>query len=65
MVDISMCRNDKCLLKDTCYRYLAEPSGYQSYIIIDKNVETEDDCNSYWECLTDNRRKELNRQWGD
>jgi hypothetical protein len=31
MPDISLCVNDDCPLKDTCYRRQAEPSQLQSY----------------------------------
>lgn len=31
MPDISMCRNKKCPLKDSCYRFRAMPSRHQSY----------------------------------
>lgn len=29
MPDISMCKNERCLQKKTCYRYTAVPSKYQ------------------------------------
>jgi len=32
MPEISMCKNDKCSLKLKCYRYVAVPSKYQSYM---------------------------------
>lgn len=31
MPDITMCPGGDCPLKETCYRYKAEPSDYQSY----------------------------------
>ena len=31
MPDISMCENTACLLREVCYRFMAEPSEYQSY----------------------------------
>ena len=31
MSDISMCGNEKCSIKRKCYRYVAEPNGWQSY----------------------------------
>lgn len=65
MTDITMCRNVDCTIKETCYRFLAEPSEYQAFFVMDKKVETEDDCNHYWKCLTDKERKEWNRQWRD
>lgn len=65
MADIAMCRNHQCLLKFLCYRYLAEPSEYQSMLMIDKPVATEEDCNHFWKCETDKELKQLNRMWRD
>lgn len=31
MPDISMCRNETCPIKNTCYRYTATPNKYQSF----------------------------------
>lgn len=31
MPDISMCANDKCPLRETCYRFKATPNTYQTY----------------------------------
>ena len=31
MPDISMCQNEKCLMKKTCYRFTAVPSIRQVY----------------------------------
>jgi hypothetical protein len=47
MPDISMCQQDKCPVKDTCYRYMATPCPYrQSYMLI---TEFDDDgCRHYW-----------------
>ncbi len=36
MPDISMCQNEKCKLKMECYRYMAKPSGRQSYADFDE-----------------------------
>ena len=44
MPDITMCKNNKCSKKDTCYRFKAKPDTYQSYFIDMK----EKDCDSYW-----------------
>jgi len=42
MVDISMCANNECELRSTCYRYRAIPSQYrQSYSVFNCN-NTED-----------------------
>ena len=31
MPDITMCRGEKCPLKEICYRHTAKPDRYQSY----------------------------------
>lgn len=31
MPDTSMCANQQCKQKDTCYRFRAQPSQWQSY----------------------------------
>jgi len=31
MPDITMCKGDKCPIKEKCYRYTAEPDEWQSY----------------------------------
>jgi len=31
MPDISMCTNNECPLKETCYRFKAMPSHWQAY----------------------------------
>ena len=31
MADITMCNGEGCEAKETCYRYTAKPSKYQSY----------------------------------
>jgi hypothetical protein len=43
MPDISMCQNDKCKVNKECYRYMAIPSGYQSYANFNEN-----NCVSFW-----------------
>lgn len=40
MTDISMCANDKCTLKETCYRFKATPNKYpQSYSQFKQNKD--------------------------
>lgn len=48
MSDITMCSGDNCPLKETCYRYLAPKSEYQSYFI-DAPVTKNGKCLYYWE----------------
>lgn len=45
MPDISMCRNNLCPLKESCYRFKANPSSYQSYA----DFKYDKGCNYYWE----------------
>jgi len=46
MPDITMCPGTNCLYKETCYRYTAKPSDYQSYFI--EPPFKDDDCKMYW-----------------
>lgn len=46
MADISKCNNRLCRRKDTCYRWVAPASEYQSYIVMENR---EVDCELYWE----------------
>jgi len=42
MPDITMCQNHKCPKRETCYRYTAEPSNWQSYTVF--TSDTVDNC---------------------
>ncbi len=42
-----MCPGNDCPLKETCYRYKAEPSDYQSYFI--DTPYYSGICEHYWE----------------
>jgi DnaJ-class molecular chaperone len=46
MPDITMCSGIDCPYKDSCYRYTAKPSEYQSYFV-DPPIKN-DKCDSYW-----------------
>ena len=48
MADISMCDGKHCKDKDTCYRYTAHPSTYQSYLLLDNKNKDKDTCEYYW-----------------
>lgn len=43
MPDISMCTNNKCILKKKCYRYIAIPNIMQSYSSFNPNDKGECD----------------------
>jgi hypothetical protein len=48
MPDMSMCKGNKCPLRETCYRYKAVANvPIQSYIDSPYNVR-EDKCDFYW-----------------
>ena len=47
MADITMCDNNKCKLKDTCYRFLAERSFMQSYSHFKPHAKLKT-CRMYW-----------------
>jgi hypothetical protein len=50
MPDITMCPGGDCPLKETCYRYKAEPSDYQSYWF--EPPYYAGICEHYWEIET-------------
>ena len=43
MPDISMCRQNKCDKKDTCYRYTTKPSAWQTFAEFNHK-----NCEYYW-----------------
>jgi hypothetical protein len=49
MPDITMCSGIECPLKETCYRYLAKPSFYQSYFFTAPYDKEYESCGHYWE----------------
>ena len=65
MTDISKCNNQNCKIRNTCYRYRAADSDYQSYILIDKNVDSDKDCEHYWKVTSISEVERLNKRWAD
>lgn len=62
MPDISMCINQNCSKKKSCYRFMAEPSDWQSYVNYDHR-----NCKSYWEMdetQAENSKKAVRKQSG-
>ena len=55
MPDISMCMGNDCPLKETCYRYKAKPSEYQSYFM--EAPYKDGDCSHYWEISSKSSKK--------
>lgn len=58
--DITKCCNKECPLRDTCFRFLAEDSLYQSYADF-----KQEDCDWYWPVKDQEELKQLNRIWKD
>lgn len=61
MVDISMCNRRDCKDKQTCFRYLAFPDEYQSYIILDIQDPSKDNCEMYWRCRNAKELAQMNK----
>lgn len=60
MVDIAMCKRKDCPRRMSCFRYIADAEDfYQTYIVIDKNVE--DHCDMYWRCRNGKELAYMNR----
>lgn len=50
MANITKCTNEKCKIKEECYRYTALANKeYQSYMMIDKEVNKPFDCDEFWD----------------
>ena len=47
MPDIAMCSGDECPIKENCYRYLANPSHFQSFFA--PPPYTEEGCDYFWD----------------
>lgn len=59
MPDITMCEDKKCPKKDTCYRFLAEPTPcWQPYFV--NSPRKGKNCEYYWwhDWLTKEKKKE-------
>jgi hypothetical protein len=55
MPDITMCSGDGCVLRNTCYRYLAKPSEFMQSYFVQPPIK-DGRCESYWkDRLTTNR----------
>lgn len=61
MVDISMCSRRDCKDKHTCFRYLAFPDEYQSYIMIDIQDPSKENCEMYWRCRNPKELQQMNK----
>ena len=46
MPDITKCKGDGCHAKESCYRFTAKPSDYQSYFVTPPIKDGK--CDHYW-----------------
>jgi len=53
MPDISMCNGQQCPKKDTCFRYLAEPSKWRQTYFLGIPLKEDGTCEHYWERIND------------
>ena len=57
-----MCRDNKCPLKETCYRFKAKPDTYQSYFLESPGKHLKNGkfkCDMYWEIKSNISKKDL------
>jgi hypothetical protein len=57
MPDIAKCKGTNCPYKETCYRYTAEPSDYQSYFSVPPIKDGK--CDMYWGDLAESILSQL------
>jgi len=49
MTDISKCNGTECPVKESCWRYTAPASEWQSYCAYDEDREGDEGCDDYIE----------------
>lgn len=60
MPDICMCTGESCPLRDSCYRYLSEPSEYlQSYFVTPPYDGNK--CDHFWQVNSEQKVKQLDK----
>ena len=62
VADITKCSNKECPLRESCFRFLAEDSLYQSYCVGVMPDET-GKCYMYWPVKDQEELKRLNIVW--
>lgn len=62
-MDITMCMGGNCPLKETCVRYLAKPSEYQSFFmeLPFQKIDDKVTCTFYYEKDLDSDTKPLEK----
>ena len=56
--DITMCQGTNCPHKETCHRYTAKPSDYQSYFM--EAPVKDGKCEMYWGANAESVWKQIN-----
>lgn len=65
MVDIAMCYNGgACPLKESCFRFIAKPSAYQTMGSFYK-PEEDGECTHYWEVKSETEYHKLMEAFDD
>lgn len=59
MADITICANNKCPMKDQCYRHMITPSDNQSYTMFDYTIENGTFKCSHYEPFTKTENKQV------
>lgn len=54
MPDITMCKDNNCLYKEGCYRYMAEPNKFRQSYFSESPREEDGSCNYYVDIATQN-----------
>lgn len=66
MADITMCNDQQCPKKDTCYRFIAPACPYmQSYYSVSPRKEASEECDDYWEVRDKSTKRRLDIQTSD
>jgi len=48
MPDIAMCMQNKCKVRDKCYRFNASPDYMQTYVVISEEELTDKGCEMFF-----------------
>lgn len=56
-----MCSRRDCKDKNTCFRYLAMPDEYQSYIMVNIDEPDKKKCEMYWRCRNSEELRQMNK----
>lgn len=49
MADITKCNSEECPLRQSCYRYTAPKSNYQSVFVIPPYNKETKSCDEFWQ----------------